>query len=317
MTDTKKIALLFPGQGSQSVGMGKDLYDAFPRAREVFEELDDILGQNLTKLIFEGPIEGLTQTENTQPALVAVSVAAFRVMEEMGLALTDISYVAGHSLGEYAALCVAGVISFKDAIFLLRERGLAMQEAVPLGEGGMVALIGASLEVAEDIAKKAAVHGVCEVANDNCPGQVVLSGDKVAMDAVVNISESFGVRRAMPLNVSAPFHSSLMKPAADRMEDVLASIPFNKGKVPVLPNVTVRSETDGNILKKLLVAQITGRVRWTETVHFLASQGVTHMYEVGAGKVLSGLVKRTADHIVCMPLNGPNDMELSIKELLI
>ncbi len=309
MTKNKKIVALFPGQGSQSVGMGKDLFQAFPVVRSVFEELDDTLSQKLSKIIFEGPIEELSKTENTQPALVAVSIAAFRVLEHMGVKKHDFSFMAGHSLGEYAALCASGVISFADTVLLLRARGRAMQRAVPLGEGGMVALIGADIKTAEKIASEASQAGVCEVANDNCPGQIVVSGQKLAMEKVVEVSGNYGVKRALPLNVSAPFHSSMMRPAADHMESVLSEVSFHKADVPILPNVSVRPETDGSTLRKLLVAQITGRVRWSETVRFLIDEQVGEMLEVGAGKVLCGLVKRVSDQVPCMSLGTPNEIE--------
>ncbi|UNM06131.1 MAG: ACP S-malonyltransferase [Holosporaceae bacterium] len=285
--------------------MGRDLYEAFPVVQRVFEELDDTLSLKAFKSYFEGPIEELSMTENTQPALVAVSIAAFRVLEHMGVKKHDFSFMAGHSLGEYAALCASGVVSFADTVLLLRERGKAMQRAVPLGEGGMVALIGADIETAEKLASEASQAGICEVANDNCPGQIVVSGQKVAMEKVVEISGNYGIKRALPLNVSAPFHSSMMRAAADHMASVLAEVPFHKADVPILPNVSVRPETDGNTLKKLLVAQITGRVRWSETVRFLIDEQVSKMLEVGAGKVLCGLVKRTSDQVPCMPLGDP------------
>ncbi|HCI48372.1 MAG: [acyl-carrier-protein] S-malonyltransferase [Alphaproteobacteria bacterium RIFCSPLOWO2_01_FULL_45_8] len=304
-----KQALLFPGQGSQVVGMGRDLYDAFPVARQVFEELDDALSQNLTDLIFEGPADQLMLTENTQPALVAVSMAALRVLNEAGIGTPSFSYAAGHSLGEYAALCAGGVLNFTDTVKALKERGRAMQHAVPVGQGGMVALIGASLEQAETISQQVSRYGVCEVANDNCPGQIVLSGELVALSHVAAIAESLSIRKVIPLKVSAPFHSSLMMMAAERMKNVLEKLPFENASLPILPNVTVVPETDGDILRNLLVRQITGRVRWTETIQKLQSLGVTRFVEVGAGTVLSGLVKRISPDVRSLSIQSPRDVE--------
>lgn len=304
-----KQAILFPGQGSQVVGMGKELYEAFPETRAVFEELDDTLSTKLSSLIFEGPSEQLMLTENTQPALLAVSMAVLKVLNEAGIGVSSFSYAAGHSLGEYAALCAGGVLSFSDTVLALRERGRAMQQAVPIGQGGMVALIGASLEQAEEIAKEASQYGICEVANDNCPGQIVLSGELKALDHVPLIAEKFSLRKVMPLNVSAPFHSSLMRPAAERMADLLQEINFEDAVLPIIPNVTVTPETSGGILRNLLVRQITARVRWTETILKLESLGVTRFVEVGSGKVLSGLVKRISSTAEIMAVHTPREVE--------
>lgn len=291
------------------MGMGKELYDAFPSVKQLYEELDDTLSQNLTKLIFEGPLEALSQTENTQPAIVAVSLATLKILKESGVHVAHASFVAGHSLGEYAALCAAGVLSFRDTVRLLRERGRAMQHAVPLGQGGMVALVGADLAQAEEIAKKASVIGVCEVANDNSPGQVVISGDTAAMSEAITIASDMGIKRALPLNVSAPFHSSMMRAAEGQMRDVLQSVQFLDATVPVIPNLTAQPEKKGDILRNLLIAQITGRVRWRESIMYLHENGVQQMFEVGPGKVLSGLVKRTVGEDLCMPINTPVDVE--------
>ncbi|MFN7662295.1 MAG: ACP S-malonyltransferase [Alphaproteobacteria bacterium] len=304
-----KQAILFPGQGSQAVGMGKELYDAFPSTRQIFEELDDTLSQKLSALIFGGPADQLMLTENTQPALVAVSMAVLKVMQEAGADISGFSYAAGHSLGEYAALCAGNVMSFADTVRALKQRGLAMQKAVPVGHGGMVALIGASLEQAEDIARHASAHGVCEVANDNCPGQIVLSGELKALEHLPAIAETFSLRKVIPLSVSAPFHSSLMGPAAHTMEGVLNEIYFNKSVLPIVPNVTVVPETTGDILRNLLVRQITGRVRWTETIQKLHSLGVERFVEVGSGKVLSGLVKRILPTVEIVSVHTPQDVE--------
>lgn len=291
------------------MGMGKDLYDAFPSVKQLYEELDDTLSQNLTKLIFEGPLDVLSQTENTQPAIVAVSLATLKLLEESGIRVANVSFVMGHSLGEYAALCAAGVLSFSDTMRLLRARGRAMQEAVPLGQGGMVALVGADLEQAEDIAQKASAAGVCEVANDNCPGQVVISGAAAAMAEAIKIASDMGIKRALPLNVSAPFHSSMMRSAEDQMREVLQSVQFLDATVSVIPNLTAQPEKRGDILRNLLIAQITGRVRWRESIMYLHQNGVQHMLEVGPGKVLSGLVKRTVGEDICTSINTPADIE--------
>ena len=304
-----KQAILFPGQGSQFVGMGKEVYEAFPFVRPLFEEMDDSLSQNLTSLIFEGPSEQLLLTENTQPALVAVSLAILKVLEQAGAGITAFSYAAGHSLGEYAALCATGVLSFSDTMQALRQRGFAMQQAVPVGQGGMVALIGASLEQAEAIAQEVSNYGVCEVANDNCPGQIVLSGSLTALGHIPAVAEEFSLRKVMPLNVSAPFHSSLMEPAAQKMESVLRNLPFGEAVRPIIPNVTVTPETSGDILRNLLVRQITGRVRWTETILRLQALGVTRVVEVGAGKVLSGLVKRISPEITALSIHSPHEID--------
>lgn len=304
-----KQAILFPGQGSQAVGMGKELYDAFPSTRQIFEELDDTLSQKLSTLIFEGPADQLMLTENTQPALVAVSMAVLKVMQEAGTNISAFSYAAGHSLGEYAALCAGNVMSFADTVRALKQRGLAMQKAVPVGQGGMVALIGASLEQGEDIARQASAHGVCEVANDNCPGQIVLSGELKALEHVPAIAETFSLRKVIPLSVSAPFHSSLMEPAAHTMEGALNEFSFNNSVLPIVPNVTVVPETAGDILRNLLVRQITGRVRWTETIQKLHSLGVERFVEVGSGKVLSGLMKRILPMVEIVSVHTPQDVE--------
>jgi len=311
-----KQVILFPGQGSQFVGMGKDLYQEFSCAREVFEELDDTLSQKLSDIIFEGPSEKLMQTENTQPALMAVSMATLSVLKAEGLDTKSFSSAAGHSLGEYSALCAAGVLTFSNAVSLLKERGLAMQKAVPLGKGGMVALIGASVEDAEKISKKASSYGVCEVANDNCPGQVVLSGELKALSHVSEISKDFSVRKAIALNVSAPFHSSLMDPAAQRMNVLLKEVPFKDSSFPILPNVTVTPEMKGDIFRNLLVRQITGRVRWTETLLKLESLGIERFVEVGAGKVLSGLVKRTCSNAEAISVQTPQEIESFLNTLV-
>ena len=288
-------AFIFPGQGSQDVGMGRALADAFPVARAVFDEVDAALGEPLSRLMFEGPKDELTLTANAQPALMAVSVAAARILEaEHGISLAQAgAFVAGHSLGEYSALTAAGSFSVAEAANLLRARGNAMQDAVPVGVGAMVALLGADVEQARAIAKEAAGADVLEVANDNDPGQVVLSGHKSAADRVPAIAKAHGVRRAMPLPVSAPFHCSLMQPAADVMAKALTSAAVNPPALPVISNVTVAPTSDPATIVENLVKQVTGTVRWRETVLAMQAAGVTRFVELGAGKVLSGLVRRT------------------------
>ncbi|MBY0559221.1 ACP S-malonyltransferase [Hyphomicrobium sp.] len=310
-------AFVFPGQGSQDVGMGKALADAFPSARAVFEEVDDALGEKLSAIIWEGPKETLTLTENAQPALMAVSVAVMRVLEnERGFSLADnVKFVAGHSLGEYSALAAAGAFSLADAARLLRLRGQAMQKAVPVGVGAMAALLGVGIEVAEKVAAEAAQGNVCQVANDNEPTQVVLSGHKTAIDRVAEIGKAFGVRRAVPLPVSAPFHCKLMQPAADAMAEALASVTVRAPAVPVVANVLAQPISDPDDIKKRLVEQVTGTVRWRECVAAMAAAGVTDFYEIGAGKVLAGLVKRTAPSVNAMSVGTPADIDAAIAAL--
>ena len=291
------VAFIFPGQGSQAVGMGKALAEAFSAARHVFDEVDAALGDKLSKLIFEGPAETLTLTENAQPALLAVSLAALRALEtEAGLDLKrDARFVAGHSLGEYSALAAARALTLTDAAKLVRMRGRAMQKAVPVGTGAMAALLGLEFEAAAAVAAEAAQGQVCQAANDNGGGQVVVSGDKAAVERAVEIAKGKGARRALLLPVSAPFHCALMAPAAEVMAQALASVPVAQPVVPVVPNVLVEPVSDAAEIVRALVAQVTGTVRWRETIAFMAGQGVTTFYEVGAGKVLSGLVKRIAE----------------------
>src|SRR5882672_6763541 len=285
------VAFVFPGQGSQAVGMGKALADAFAPARQVFEEVDAALGEKLTKIIWEGPAETLTLTENAQPGLMAVSLAAMRVLEaEAGVDLArDAQFVAGHSLGEYSALAVAGALAIGDTARLLRIRGRAMQKAVPVGTGAMAALLGLDFDQAVAVAAEAAQGQICQAANDNGGGQVVVSGDKAAVERAVEIARSKGARRAMLLPVSAPFHCALMQPAADAMAEALAKVAMKPPAVPVVANVLVGPVSDPGEIVRALVAQVTGTVRWRESVAFMAAQGVTTFYEIGAGKVLSGL----------------------------
>jgi [acyl-carrier-protein] S-malonyltransferase len=304
------VAFVFPGQGSQAVGMGKALSDSFPQARAVFQEVDESLGDKLSGLMFEGPADTLTLTENAQPALMAVSLAAMRVLEaERGVDLKrDAQFVAGHSLGEYSALAAAGAFSIADTARLLRTRGRAMQKAVPVGTGAMAALLGLDFAQVTALAVEAAQNGVCQAANDNGAGQVVVSGDKAAVERAVELAKAKGAKRAMLLQVSAPFHCALMQPAADVMAEALRQVTVKPPVVPVVSNVLVKPLTDPNEIIGALVAQVTGTVRWRESVEFMASSGVTTFVEVGAGKVLSGLVKRIASGTVASSVGTPDDV---------
>lgn len=303
-------ALTFPGQGSQSVGMGKALAEAFAPARAVFEEVDEALGEKLSAVIWDGPADALQMTQNTQPALMAVSLATLRVLEtEAGVDLArDVAFVAGHSLGEYSALAAARSLSIADTARLLRIRGLAMQKATPVGTGAMAALLGLDYETAVAVANEAAQGEVCQAANDNGGGQVVVSGDKSAVERAVEIAKAKGAKRAMLLAVSAPFHCRLMQPAADAMAEALAKVTVNKPVVPVVANMLAAPVTEPDRIRELLVEQVTGTVRWRESVAYMAAQGVTHFLEIGSGKVLSGLVKRIADGAVGIPVGTPNDI---------
>jgi [acyl-carrier-protein] S-malonyltransferase len=304
------LAFIFPGQGSQAVGMGKALADAFPAARAVFEEVDAALNETLTKVIWEGPAETLTLTENAQPALMAVSLAVMRVLEtEAGVDLArDAQFVAGHSLGEYSALAAAGALSIGDTARLLRIRGRAMQKAVPVGTGAMAALLGLDFEQAVTVAGEAARDQICQAANDNGGGQVVVSGDKAAVERAVEIAKGRGARRAMMLPVSAPFHCALMQPAADVMAAALAAVTVKSPAVPVVANVLAKPVRDPADIVAALIAQVTGTVRWRESIVFMANAGVTRFYEVGAGKVLSGLVKRIAEGVSGVSIGTPDDV---------
>jgi len=306
------FAFVFPGQGSQAVGMGKALADAFAPARAVFEEVDAALGERLTRTMWEGPAEALMLTENAQPALMAVSLAAMRVLEaHAGVDLArDARFVAGHSLGEYSALAAAGALTIADTARLLRLRGRAMQKAVPVGTGAMAALLGVEFEQAAAIAAEAAQGQVCQAANDNGGGQVVVSGDKAAVERAVEIARGKGARRAMMLPVSAPFHCTLMQPAADAMAAALASVTVKPPLVPVVANALVRPIRDPGDIVRALVAQVTGTVRWRESIAFMAAAGVTTFYEVGAGKVLSGLVRRIADSARGVSIGTPEDVAI-------
>lgn len=304
-------ALVFPGQGSQAVGMGRDLAAAFEEARLTFQEVDDALNQSLSKLMFDGPESDLTLTENAQPALMAVSVAVVRVLERQGgvSVKNDFAYVAGHSLGEYSALCAAGTFSLADAARLLKRRGQAMQQAVPVGRGAMAALLGAELEQAAAVAAEAAQGEICTVANDNGGGQVVISGHAGAIDRALTIAAGQGLKRAVRLPVSAPFHCPLMQPAADAMADALAEVAMHAPAVPVVANVVAAPVSDPEEIRKLLVEQVTGVVRWRESVLAMKDLGVDRLVEAGAGKVLAGLTKRIAKDVSATSLGAPADIE--------
>ena len=305
------IALVFPGQGSQAVGMGQALAQAFPAAQRVFDEVDAALGERLSDVIWEGPADKLTLTENAQPALMAVSLAAVRVLEtEAGLDLArDARFVAGHSLGEYSALAAAGALTIPDTARLLRIRGQAMQKAVPVGVGAMAALLGLDFDAVRAVAADAAQGQVCQAANDNGGGQVVVSGDKSAVERAVDIAKGRGARRAMMLPVSAPFHCALMQPAADAMAQALAGVTMRRPSPPLVANVAASAISDPPEIVRRLVEQVTGTVRWRECVAYMAAEGVTTFYEVGAGKVLSSLVKRIADGVTGIAIGAPEDIE--------
>ena len=312
-------AFIFPGQGSQAVGMGKALADAFAPAREVFQEVDDALNQRLSKIMWEGPESDLVLTENAQPAIMAASMAVIRVLQaEGGLDLgKHARLVAGHSLGEYSALCAAGAFTLADAARLLKARGQAMQQAVPVGEGGMSALLGAEIDQAEELAKEcaAATGGVCVVANDNAPGQVVISGTKAAIDKAPEIAKTKGIKRAMALNVSAPFQSPMMQPAADKMRDALAAVTIRPPAVPVVANVTAAEVSEPEMIRRLLVEQITARVRWRESVLAFRALGVESTVEAGGSKVLTGMVKRIDKELQTVTLDTPADIEAFARTL--
>lgn len=304
-------ALLFPGQGSQIVGMGKTLAETFVEARDVFEEVDESLKQKLSMLMFEGPEGDLTLTANAQPAIMASSLAVWRVLEKQcGMKVTDAAFVAGHSLGEYSALCAAGTFSLADTARLLRKRGEAMQAAVPPGEGGMAAIIGLDREELEVIAQKAHYEDeICVLANFNAPGQIVISGHMGAIQRACEYAKEAGAKRALPLNVSAPFHSPLMQPAAEIMEQAISDTKMQNPAVPLVANVTADSVQDKSMIFELLVQQITGSVRWSDSIRMMHECGVTETVEIGTGKVLSGMVKRTVREMTATAIEGPQDIE--------
>lgn len=310
-------AFVFPGQGSQAVGMGRDLYEAFRAARDVFEEVDEALGQRLSRLMFEGPEAELTLTENAQPALMAVSLAVIRVLETEGgidLAKTA-AFVAGHSLGEYSALAAAGTFTLADAARLLKIRGQAMQKAVPVGEGAMAALLGLDFAQAGEVAAEAAQGEVCAAANDNAPGQVVVSGHKAAVERAIQIAAGKGAKRSVLLPVSAPFHCALMQPAAEAMAEALSKVAMSGPRVPLVANVTATRAVDAASIRDLLVQQVTGTVRWRESVLYMKEQGVDTLVELGSGKVLSGLAKRIDREMAGQSVNGPADVDTFLKSL--
>ena len=302
-------AFTFPGQGAQAIGMGRDLADAYPGAKAVFEEVDAALGESLSGLIWEGEQEQLTLTANAQPALMATSLAAMRALEAEGVGVEAASFVAGHSLGEYSALAAAGALTVADAAKLLRLRGTAMQEATPVGVGAMAALLGLDFEGATAVAEEAAQGEVCQAANDNDPGQVVVSGHKAAVERAVEIAKEKGAKRAVLLPVSAPFHCALMQPAADRMAEALAGTAITAPKVPLVANVRAEAVSDPDQIRALLVEQVTGSVRWRESVGYMAAQGVAELCEIGAGKALSGMARRIDRSLGTVAVNGPDDVK--------
>ncbi|MFM7655748.1 MAG: ACP S-malonyltransferase [Paracoccaceae bacterium] len=302
-------AFVFPGQGAQTIGMGRALAEAFPAARAVFDEVDAALGEKLSSLIWEGDIAELTLTQNAQPALMATSIAALRALEAEGLGLDRAAFVAGHSLGEYSALCAAGALDLSDTARLLRVRGRAMQEAVPVGVGAMAVLLGMGFDEATEVAAEAAQGEVCQAANDNDPAQVVVSGHKGAVERAVEIAKARGAKRAMLLPVSAPFHCALMQPAAAVMAEALAAVSIKAPRVPVVVNVRAEAVTEPDRIRALLVAQVTGSVRWRESVIWMEGAGVTEFWEIGAGKALSGMVKRIAlGEVTTKAIGTPEDV---------
>ena len=305
-------AFVFPGQGAQTIGMGKARAEAYPASKAVFDEVDEALGENLSGLIWEGDIETLTMTANAQPALMATSLAAMRALEAEGVSVTDAAFVAGHSLGEYSALAAAGSLSVADCARLLRLRGDAMQQAVPVGEGAMAALLGLDFETAAAVAAAAAEGQVCQAANDNDPSQVVISGDKAAVERACDIAKEKGAKRALLLPVSAPFHCALMQPAADKMAAALAEVEIKNPAVPLVANVRAEAVTEGTLIRNLLVEQVTGSVRWRESVAWMAANGVTEIWEIGAGKALSGMIKRIDRSVATKAVGTPDDVKAAV-----
>ncbi len=309
-------AFVFPGQGAQAVGMGRALAEEYPAAAAVFSEVDDALGEPLSRLVWEGEAETLQLTRNAQPALMATSLAALRALEAEGVPLTAAAYVAGHSLGEYSALCAAGSLSLSDTARLLRLRGEAMQAAVPVGQGAMAALLGLDFEAASEVAKEAqAAGGTCQAANDNDPAQVVVSGTREAVERAVEIAKARGAKRALLLPVSAPFHSTLMQPAADAMREALAGVELRAPLVPLIANVTAGPVQDADAIRDLLVRQVTGSVRWRESVAWMSAAGVTEAWEIGEGKALSGMIRRTAPGLAVRNIGRPDDVRAAAASL--
>lgn len=307
------IAFVFPGQGAQTIGMGHDLAQAYPAARAVFEEVDDALGEKLSALIWEGDKETLTLTENAQPALMATSMAAMRALEAEGIEISKASFVAGHSLGEYSALCAAGVFTLADTARLLRTRGRAMQSAVPVGQGAMAAILGLTADDVAALAAEAAGDDVCQLANENDPTQNVISGSKSAVERAIDMAKSKGAKRALPLPVSAPFHCALMQPAADKMAKALAEVQINAPAVPLVANVLAEAVTTADPIAQLLVDQVTGRVRWRSSVEWMVLQGVTEFWEIGAGKALSGMIRRIHKESVLRNVGVAADVKAALE----
>lgn len=301
-------AFVFPGQGAQTIGMGRALAETWPAAKAVFDEVDEALGESLSALIWEGDIATLTLTQNAQPALMATSIAAMRALEAEGFGISAASFVAGHSLGEYSALCAAGSLTLADTARLLRTRGLAMQEAVPVGVGAMAALLGLDFDAATEVAAEAAQGEVCQAANDNDPAQVVVSGHKAAVERALDIAKARGAKRALLLPVSAPFHCALMQPAAHVMAEALAAVDIHNPAVPVVVNVRAEAVTEASRIRDLLVAQVTGSVRWRESVLWMDRAGVTEYWEIGAGKALSGMIKRIVKGAETRAVGTPDEV---------
>ncbi|EPX80174.1 ACP S-malonyltransferase [Litoreibacter arenae] len=308
-------AFVFPGQGAQTIGMGRDLAENYPEAKAVFDEVDDALGEKLSTLIWEGEQDTLTLTQNAQPALMATSLAVMAALKSEGVGIDAASFVAGHSLGEYSALAAAGSISVADTARLLRKRGLAMQEAVPVGVGAMAALLGLDFEAVQGVAAEAAGDEVCQAANDNDPGQVVVSGHKAAVERAVDLAKARGAKRAVLLPVSAPFHCALMEPAARAMAEALQEVDIKDPSVPLVANVRASSVNDGATIRTLLVEQITGSVRWRESVEYMGAQGVTEIWEVGAGKALSGMIRRINRDIATRAVGTADDVKAAVEAL--
>ncbi|GAA6201108.1 ACP S-malonyltransferase [Aquicoccus sp. SU-CL01552] len=308
-------AFVFPGQGAQTIGMGQALAEAYPAAKAVFDEVDAALGEALSALIWEGDIETLTLTQNAQPALMATSLAAMRALEAQGVSMDAAAFVAGHSLGEYSALCAAGAISLTDTARLLRTRGQAMQSAVPVGEGAMAAILGLDLDAVRAVAEEAAQGEVCQAANDNDPTQVVVSGSKAAVERAAVIAKDKGAKRAIMLPVSAPFHCALMQPAADVMAEALAGVEIKAPTVPLVANVRAEAVSDPDMIRALLVEQVTGSVRWRESVQYMAAQGVTETWEIGAGKALSGMIRKIDRSIAGKAVGTPDDVKAAVESM--
>jgi [acyl-carrier-protein] S-malonyltransferase len=308
-------AFVFPGQGAQTIGMGRDLAEAYPEARAIFDEVDEALGEKLSALIWEGAQDDLTLTQNAQPALMATSLAAMRALEAEGVAIDAAAFVAGHSLGEYSALAAAGALSVADTARLLRTRGAAMQKAVPVGEGAMAALLGLDFATAQTVAEDAAQGEVCQAANDNDPAQVVVSGHKAAVERAVELAKEKGARRAVLLPVSAPFHCALMQPAADVMAEALAEVDIKAPAVPLVANVRAEAVSDPDTIRQLLVDQVTGSVRWRESVAWMAGQGVTETWEAGAGKALTGMIRRIDKSLATRTVGTPDEVKAAAETL--